>query len=171
MESKRKSSKHSMIMSPEEIMKMDEADKNDKEIEDEIDRINTEHNKTSAFSHVMAYNHPRHYIYIAVFFATAKGLLMPMIGVILSKLVNTMAIPNQFLDLLAQFNKFEGTGLEYFKSEIIFYSGMMFLTAFGLGLFAFIQFSNFGKLGSIVAFKIRKQLYAKILEMNIGWFD
>lgn len=131
---------------------MDEADAKDKIISDKIDKVTEEHNKTSSFTHLMHYNRPCYVLFFAVFFAFIKGLMMPLIGVILSKLINYMAIPFEFLDYIAQYEEFEGTGIEFFKSKIIFFAGMMLLLATGLGLFGFLQYHSFGKLGGNVAY-------------------
>ena len=48
---------------------------------------------------------------------------------------------------------------------------MMALLGVITGVSAYIQKVSFGVLGGNVTYAIRKELYSKILQMNLGWFD
>lgn len=104
------------------------------------------------------------------------GSMMPVCGVLLSKLLSYMTAPFDLLKLMAFSEGFEFTskdkaGYELLEHYIKLYSGLMGVIALLCGIFSVTQKASFGYLGENTTFKIRQDLYMLIIRKNIGWFD
>lgn len=95
------------------------------------------------------------------------GTLMPITGIILSKLLAYLSAPWEVLAVMDP----ELTGREYLEKQVKFYSLLMGIISFTASFGSFIQKHSFGTLGENVTEKIRQSLYTSILRKHIGWFD
>jgi hypothetical protein len=155
-------------LSPEELERKEVADKYDAEIEEEAKKLAEKNLETGGFTKLMAYNNPKILIVIGLFCTIPSGLANPVCGIAFAKILTYLSLPIDFLYLIDP--KGEG-GVKYLKSEIIFWSIAMLVIA-GICFFSFsITKKCFGTLGNNVTLVVRKILYAKILEKNIGFFD
>ena len=94
---------------------------------------------------------------VGLIFSLFLGTVMPVFGVILTKLLFGLSVPPNPLDKV--------------RENADFYCLMMFACAIGAATFIFMQKIVFGTLGETVTLKIRKSLYSSILGKSIGWFD
>jgi ATP-binding cassette subfamily B (MDR/TAP) protein 1 len=100
---------------------------------------------------------PKFLIAVGLIFSLFLGTVMPAFGVILSKLLFGLSHPPNTIPEV--------------RSNANFYCLMMLVCAVGAAVFIFFQKYTFGTIGENVTLKIRRQLYASILEKHIGWFD
>jgi len=116
----------------------------------------------------MKYNNPKILIVIGLFCTIPNGLCNPVCGIAFAKILSYLSIPIPYLVYLDPEKK---GGVQYLKSEVIFWSIVMLIIAV-ICLFSFgITKKCFGTLGNNVTIAVRKILYAKILEKHIGFFD
>ena len=131
-----------------------------------------ENEKISGFKKILPYNKPAYFIFIGCFCALFTGASMPVVGVILSELLTYMTAPFELLDLMAILDAdFEGTGRDYLKFNVNFFSLIMGIISIAIGISSYFKGIAFGKLGANVTERVRKVLYESILRKNIGWFD
>lgn len=147
------------------------VDKIDEETEKAISDKREELNKQSILARLYAWQEPKILIFVGILCSFGSGLCPPVFGLIMSKLLGILTVPVEFLTLMGQYAGFEGTGIEYLKSELSFWVGLMA----GIGGLAFVsiffQKQSFFIQGSNLTLRIRKVLYAQILQKHIGWFD
>jgi len=116
----------------------------------------------------MVYNDPKILILIGLICIVPSGLANPICGIAFAKILTLLSIPVPFLKYIDPAGV---GGTTYMKNEIIFWSIVMLIIA-GVCFFSFsITKKCFGTLGNNLTLTVRKILYAKILEKNIGFFD
>jgi ABC-type multidrug transport system fused ATPase/permease subunit len=117
----------------------------------------------------MKFNNPKILIIIGLFCTIPSGLANPICGIAFAKILTLLSVPVEFLVTIDKENGIGG--FPYLKNEITFWSIVMLIIS---GI-CFISFSTtkkcFGTLGNNVTLEVRKLLYTKILEKNIGFFD
>lgn len=155
-------------LSPEEKEKKELADTHDAEEEQKAKDLAEECKKTSGFSKLMKYNNPKILMVIGLLMTIPSGLANPVCGIAFAKILTLLSIPLQYL-VYVDPERVGGTA--YMKNEIIYWAIVMLILA---GI-CFVSFSAtkkcFGTLGNNVTLEVRKILYEKILEKNIGFFD
>ena len=155
-------------LSPEEIEMKELADKQDAVIEAQQKKDVEEHAKIGGFTKLLEYNNPKILMVIGLFCTIPSGLANPICGIAFAKILTLLSLPIEFLLYIDPAGV---GGVKYLKSEIIFWSLCMLVIA-GVCFFSFsITKKCFGTLGNNVTLEVRKVLYAKILEKNIGFFD
>ena len=116
----------------------------------------------------MQYNNPKIYIILGVLMTIPSGLANPVCGIAFAKILSLLSIP---VDYLKYIDPAKVGGIQYMKSEVIFWSIVMVIIA-GICLISFsVTKKCFGTLGNNVTLEVRKVLYNKILEKHIGFFD
>mmetsp|Transcript_39000 Transcript_39000/g.59342 ORF Transcript_39000/g.59342 Transcript_39000/m.59342 type:complete len:297 (-) Transcript_39000:1404-2294(-) len=141
------------------------ADAKDKVYQDELDALKKARAEISNFKKVLPYNRPRIFIFVAIISSLVNGAVMPCFGIILSRLLGSLSMPIEYWSF---YYTEEGDSLE---ADIILHVKYILLIAFISLFFGHFQKFSFGKLGANITDKLRKLLYAKILEKNLGWFD
>jgi ABC-type multidrug transport system fused ATPase/permease subunit len=124
--------------------------------------------KTGGFTKLMEYNNPKVLIFIGLLCTVPSGLANPVCGIAFAKILTLLSLP---IDFLIYIDPAQEGGVKYLKAEIIFWSiGMLVIAVICFFSFS-ISKKCFGTLGNNVTLEVRKILYAKILEKNIGFFD
>lgn len=156
---------------PAELEMKDKVDKRDEEEEKAVTELREELNKKSILKRLYVYQHPKVLILVGLLCSVGAGTSPPVFGLIMSKLLGVLTVPVEFLSQMGQAAGFEGTGIEYGKSEHKFWVGLMAaLGAFTL-VSIFFQKQAFFTLGSNLTFKIRTVLYQELLQKHMGWYD
>lgn len=97
-----------------------------------------------------------------------SSLANPVCGIAFAKILTLLSLPIPYLKFVDPLGV---GGIDYMKQEIIYWSIGMLIIA----LVCFISMGStkkcFGTLGNNVTLEVRKLLYRKILEKNIGFFD
>lgn len=137
-------------------------------VEEKAKALAEEMKKIGGFTKLMKYNNPKILLVIGLFCTIPSGLSNPICGIAFAKILSLLSIPVEFLKFLDP----DGIGgFDYLKSEVTFWSIVMLIIA-GICFFSFsLTKKCFGTLGNNVTLEVRKILYAKILEKNIGYFD
>ncbi len=111
----------------------------------------------SPFKRILNLAEPGWLVPIGLIFSLFLGTVMPIFGIILTKLLFGLSHPPN--------------PLEKVRENADLYCLLMLCCAIGGALFVFIQKLSFGRLGETVTLKIRRNLYSSILSKHIGWFD
>jgi len=136
--------------------KIDKEEEEKKEITDkELEKMNKE--KGSYQSRILKLTSPKVLIYIGIFFSLCLGSIFPLYAIIMNSLIFGLSM---FMH-----------SLEKVRENANYYCLLMFILALGMFSFAFIQKFTFGYISENVTLKVRKELYSKILNLHIGWFD
>jgi len=147
---------------------MELADKQDAAKEKIAADLAEEYKKTGGFTKLMEFNNPKILIAIGLLCTIPSGLANPICGIAFAKILSLLSIPVNLLKYIDPEGK---GGYQYLKTEIVFWSIVMLIIA-GVCFFSFsISKKCFGTLGNNVTIEVRKLLYGKILEKNIGFFD
>jgi ABC-type multidrug transport system fused ATPase/permease subunit len=185
-------------LSPEEIEMMDDCDFKDKSKSEEVEKSMTEALKEGAYSRLSAYNTPKCAMITALCAVLVNAVAQPIFGgIIMSRLLVVLSAPppyllvlypdvkpelkvkadadqeKEFASLMTRYTpeQLEEYGLEVCEAKTSFFSIMIVVVAVSVGVAGFIQKYCFSLLGENVTYKVRKELYASILQKNIGWFD
>lgn len=124
--------------------------------------------KTSELTKLMVYNNPKFLMIIGLFMIIPNSLANPVCGIAFAKILTLLSVPVEYLAFI---DPSKVGGNEYLKAEIIYWSAFMLAIAFVLFISMGTTKKCFGTLGNIVTFEVRKLLYRRILEKNIGFFD
>lgn len=155
-------------LSPEELEKKEQADKNDAIVDQRAKDLAEEMAKVGGFTKLMKYNSPKVLIFIGLICTIPSGLANPICGIAFAKILTLLSLPVSYLKFLDPAGL---GGFPYLKEEIIYWSIAMLIIA-GVCLISFsLTKKCFGTLGNNVTLEVRKLLYSKILEKNIGFFD
>ncbi len=111
----------------------------------------------SPFKRILNLAEPGWLVPIGLIFSLFLGTVMPIFGIILTKLLFGLSHPPNPLDKV--------------RENADLYCLLMLCCAVGGALFVFMQKLSFGRLGETVTLKIRRNLYSSILSKHIGWFD
>lgn len=106
---------------------------------------------------MMALTEPKAAVPIGLLFSLLLGVVMPVFGIILSRLL---------FDLQAKLHD-----ETYIREKANFWCLMMLMCAVASGTFIFMQKMTFRRLGEGVTQKMRRILYTSMLEKHMGWFD
>ena len=153
------------------------CNKQDEKALEELKKIQEEFAKKSGFMKLMPYNNPKCFILSGALSSLLDGALMPMVGLILSKLLTYMTADWAMLAYMARLDKdwtspsATNVGEEYLRYNIEYYSAIMGCLALASGLGSMTQKISFGFLGENVTQQVRRVLYESILRKNVGWFD
>ena len=109
------------------------------------------------FGRIARMTEPQCIIAVGLVFSLFSGTVMPIFGVILSKLL---------FGLDAKINS-----LDKVRENANFYCLMMLICGISSAIFIFSQKLTFGTMGENVTLKIRRLLYLKMLEKHMAWFD
>ena len=155
-------------ISPEELKMKEECDKVDAEKDDKVKALAEKNAKEGEFNKLMEFNKPKIFLVIGLIAIIPSSLANPVCGIAFAKILTLLSLPVEYLIYI---DPAKVGGSEYMKTEIIYWSIAMLIIA----VICFFSFSitkkMFGTLGNNVTFEVRKLLYRKILEKNIGFFD
>jgi len=124
--------------------------------------------KTGEMTKLMVYNNPKFLIIIGLIMIIPNSLANPVCGIAFAKILTLLSVPLEFLKFIDPLGV---GGNDFLKAEIIFWSAFMLVIAFILFFSMGTTKKCFGTLGNNVTLEVRKLLYKKILEKNIGFFD
>lgn len=116
----------------------------------------------------MVYNNPKFLLILGIFLTIPSSLANPVCGIAFAKILTLLSLPVPYLKFVDPLGV---GGIPYLKDEIVFWSIGMLIIA----VVCFISMGGtkkcFGTLGNNVTLEVRKLLYRKILQKNIGFFD
>lgn len=136
---------HTKVLSPEEKKKQEELEKKKKKHEERI-----------ALRRLFAYDKSkRPYFIVACIFAVINGAIFPFFALIIADLLEVLALP-EAPDYRERANR---GALFFFILAII---------AFFANLF---QSGSFGQVAQELTMKLRRDLFAKLLKMDMAFFD
>ena len=158
---------------PVEVEMKKKVDAIDADYQKIVDKQVEEDGKKSGFMKLIPYNKPSILILTGSLASILDGTLMPLVGIVLSKLLTYLTASWEVLEFLGRQEDpdFNGTGQEKLEMEIKFYSILMGIVAFSSGVGSATQKISFGNLGENVTEAVRRVLYTSILRKDIGWFD
>lgn len=112
---------------------------------------------------VMAYNHPKSLIGIAVIGAAIMGFSQPFLGIIFAKVMGLLTVPLELLEVVE--------GPDYYRDTLDLWVLLTVATSFACLFAVTTRGAAFSTLGNKVTQKIREILYNAILSKHIGFFD
>lgn len=101
--------------------------------------------------------------------AILNGATQPVFGLLLSKALGALTTPFIFVNYIETQDPEEND--DYIKNKIIETCIYMCACSITTWVGIYLRSHSFSTLGDSVTNKIRKLLYIKILEKNMGWFD
>jgi len=171
-----------LTVDPEISLKLDQADEDDKKLQEAVDEELKKLKETSEFSKIMVYNHPKILIVPALLAVAMCGFTQPLFGWIFSLYMKILTTPdltkykpsvlalkgNALTTALAEGKEAWRTDLQDETVKLTLYTVYIAVAMFvGIVGKSFI----FGYLGENVTMKIRVLLYKSILSKHIGFFD
>mmetsp|Transcript_39029 Transcript_39029/g.59447 ORF Transcript_39029/g.59447 Transcript_39029/m.59447 type:complete len:278 (-) Transcript_39029:1523-2356(-) len=141
-----------------------EVDAVDKKDEVELAELQKKLASVSAYRKIWPYNQPRIYVVLAVVGSILNGAVQPAFGILLSKMLSTLTVPAEYWDIYFE----EGEDIDSNVRKYVLLILALAFAALGCG---FVQKYSFGTLGANITEKMRRVLYIRILEKDMGWFD
>lgn len=117
----------------------------------------------SGFMRIMQYNKPKWHVYIACFGAMLLGAPQAAMAIVFSKFMVLLSLPIEVYDYVFGMDHY----FEQQKWLCLALLGIALCVAVGVSLKDFY----FKSLGANTTYYVRCDLYTKILQKNLGWFD
>lgn len=105
-------------------------------------------------------------VFLGILASMVQGAILPLYGLFLSKMLFVLNHPDQMIDTET------GAIVDYDKKgKSDFWCLMMFFAACMAFVSSFVKRFTFGIIGEFVTFRLRVNLFQKILGMKKKWFD
>lgn len=143
-------------MTPEELKKKEETDKNDMVEENKEEEFKKELEKEGFMTRLKPYTKPAINTVIGIIVSVLQGGIFPVFGMFITKMLFSLFI---FWDK------------DLLRSESDKWCLGMFILCLGSFVTGFTQKFMFGVVGENITFAMREKLYGALVKKNIGWFD